>query len=178
MVTFENFPLKRDFGRFEITDVVLYRDIDRLITLANKYRNLFRHNFLSSEVCSVEQTKQYFESYRHNRDTKIMYAVSVSSELVAHYGLKRFSADHVLLDNAMRFTTKGGRELLAIVQNELITLVRSLISPDVSICLVVKKNNFSALRLHNQYNLQEFGDDEYGIFELDRSRFLGARLLA
>ena len=96
-----------------------------------------------------------------------MYVITKDDELIGHYGL-RFAKDNiVMLDNAVRFSPAGGRDLFPAIQSRLLGYLRNF-WPDSLPSIIVKRENPFSMALHNKFMPIEFADHFYQDFCLDK----------
>ena len=79
-------------------------DFDQFVFLANKFRNIFRNNFVYNSPLSYEESYSFFSNL--NKDnSRVWYAISYKEEWVGHFGVKDLGNKNILLDNALRFSS-------------------------------------------------------------------------
>ena len=160
---------------FEINESSLYQiphidNFDQFVFLANKFRNLFRNNFSYNEPFSYEESYSFLSAL--NKDSsRVWYAISFQEEWIGHFGVKFLGDKNILLDNALRFSPKGGKPLFTDIKNVLISHIR-LNLPDYNILIVIKKSNTLSLNFHADVDFQDYPEVSlYKKLDLDPAHF-------
>lgn len=117
-----------------------------------KFRNLFNNFFVDTKKTTYLRTSNYLKKIENNKD-HLMYCIFYKKELIGQYGLKHLGKKRIELDNAIRFSTLGGRKLFDIIQKKMFRLIRKN-NKGFNILIVVKKNNLSALKLHKKFKFK------------------------
>ena len=138
---------------FRLADVVLcnFRNFTNREILVEKlvwYRNMFRHNFLNTNRVTTESTEKYIHDVVNNTKMRVMYAVTLENTLIGVYGMKEFSGNRFLLDNAMRFSRKGGKSLFSDIGKCLISSLYEIEGHSL-VFTAIKNGNKLATGLHS-----------------------------
>ena len=155
--------------RLEISDCTLVslsqiEDLQGYIKKLNRARNFFRHNFGDSKISSLDNTQFYVEKVIENSQSQKLYGIYLDSILIGQYGLRACDMNYILLDNAIRFESKGPRDIFHQTSVLLIQMLLD-INPGTKILIAIKAGNIHAKRLH--------GYGKYSPVSLDISRKLG-----
>ena len=146
------------------------KDFDNFVFLANKYRNIFRNNFLNTSKIELHESMIFFKSLDNDK-SRLLYAISWNDIWIGHFGLRIMGSKIVLLDNAIRFSAKGGKLAFNHINNLLIDLVQKLL-PDYKIIIILSRSNKAALKLHSDHEFIDCDEDVYTAFDIDISRYL------
>ena len=144
-------------------------NFDQFVFLANKYRNIFRNNFLNNARVSYEDSDSFFSNLGQDK-SRILYAISYKDEWIGHFGLRFLGNKNIMLDNAIRFSPKGGRTLFKDINFELIRHLRSYL-PDYNTLIIVKKGNTPALKLHQGMGFKDCSQGYYDDLSIDSLNF-------
>jgi hypothetical protein len=145
------------------------RNFDEFVILANKFRNIFRNNFLNTSKVSLEQSNFFFKNLDLDA-SRILYAISYNQEWIGHFGLRKFKSKNIMLDNAVRFSPKGGKSLFRDINLALINHIQSFL-PEHNILIMIKKGNASAFKLHTGLGFEECSQKNYNEFCVDSTEF-------
>ena len=106
-----SFPDKFDLSGSSLHKLPFIKNFDQFVTLANKFRNIFRNNFIYNESLSYDESYSFLKNL--NKDhSRVWYAESFEGEWIGHFGVKSIGKKNILLDNALRFSPKGGKSFL------------------------------------------------------------------
>jgi len=140
-------------------------DFDQFVFLANKFRNIFRNNFVYNPPLSYEESYSFFSNL--NKDnSRVWYAISYKEEWVGHFGVRDLGNKNILLDNALRFSSKGGKSLFKDINHALIKHIRRYL-PDYKILIIVKKSNTLSLKLHEDMDFKDCSESYYKKLSID-----------
>jgi hypothetical protein len=141
------------------------KNFERFVFLANKYRNIFRNNFLNNAQIPLEDSKIFFSNLDKD-NSRILYGISYNEEWIGHFGLKLLGNKDIMLDNAIRFSAKGGKKLFRDINLELIKQVKINLV-DYDIFIIIKKGNTTALNLHIGLGFTDCNKDYYDMYSID-----------
>ena len=165
-----SFPQNFDVNESSLYQIPNINNFDQFVFLANKFRNLFRNNFSYNTPISYEESYSFLSAL--NKDTsRIWYAISYKEKWIGHFGVKYLGDKNILLDNALRFSPKGGKPLFTDIKNALISHIR-LHLPDYNILIVIKKSNTLSLNFHADVDFKNYSEISlYNKLELDPTHF-------
>lgn len=146
------------FENFDVDEAQLHRlpnidDYDKFVQLANKYRNIFRDNFSYSEPLSYQESYSFLNNLGED-NSRVWYGVSFKKEWIGQFGVRNLGDNNLCLDNALRFSAKGGKDLFKAINRVLINHIRQYL-PDYNILIIVKKSNKLALKLHSGFGFKD-----------------------
>jgi hypothetical protein len=167
---FCKFPLKYNIEEIQLRKLPDIEDLDNFIKLANKYRNIFRNNFINSAYVPYEDSKKFFKSLNYD-DSRILYAISINKTWIGHFGARHLDDESILLDNAMRFSNIGGKDLFKKINLSIINLIRKNL-PFFKILIIVDRANISALKLHEELDYVECSKKIYKKMSIDSSKYI------
>lgn len=167
---FYKFPKKYHVGEVALQKLPNIEDLDSFIKLANKFRNIFRNNFLNQAYIPYEESDEFFSNL-HSDGSRILYAISLHGTWIGHFGARYFEDKNIALDNAMRFSPIGGKDLFKKINLSLIDLIRKNL-PEHNILIIVDKKNTSALKLHEELNYRECPKKMYEKISIDSSSYI------
>ena len=162
------------YKEFHIEDAVLKKlpKIDKFedfVKLANKYRNVFRNNFQNDSFVPYEESLTFFSNLDSD-PSRALYAISIKNDWIGHFGLKLFDSKTVLLDNALRFSNKGSKDLFRKINLFFIDFILNFDS-SLRIAIIIERNNLMARRLQKGLNVIEGSLEEYQNLGVDLKRF-------
>ena len=165
-----SFPKNLEINESSLYQIPHIDNFDQFVFLANKFRNLFRNNFSYNEPFSYEESYSFLSAL--NKDSsRVWYAISFQEEWIGHFGVKFLGDKNILLDNALRFSPKGGKPLFTDIKNALISHIR-LNLPDYNILIVIKKSNTLSLNFHADVDFQDYPEVSlYKKLDLDPAHF-------
>ena len=165
-----SFPKNLEINESSLYQIPYIDNFDQFVFLANKFRNLFRNNFSYNEPFSYEESYSFLSAL--NKDSsRVWYAISFQEEWIGHFGVKFLGDKNILLDNALRFSPKGGKPLFTDIKNALISHIR-LNLPDYNILIVIKKSNTLSLNFHADVDFQDYSEVSlYKKLDLDPAHF-------
>jgi len=159
IINLEKLPLEILHSDFNLICVSVFHDKDQLIDKIYNFRNLFKDNFNDNSVTSREGTINYVSTIINNQSDRKMYVIMINSKIIGHYCLKHCHNNRVLLDNAVRFSSFGPRNIFSTVSKVLVQeLLKNFSSP--IIFTAIKNGNIAANKIHN-----------YGVFIKNREKF-------
>jgi hypothetical protein len=154
----ENLEFNLVQDAFYLKSFHLIDEKDEFASKLNRYRNLFRDFFGDSSEVSLASTMLYLSNYTPERSDRRLYGIFCNDTLVGQYGLRIFQNQYILLDNAIRFSPSGPRDLFARVGALLVKAITDL-EPEAFIFTAIRVGNSFAENIHS-----------YGVFNtLDTS---------
>lgn len=165
---FYKFPKTYHVGEVTLQKLPNIEDLDSFINLANKFRNIFRKNFLNQAYVPYEESNEFFSNLDSD-SSRILYAISLHGTWIGHFGARYYKDKNIGLDNALRFSPIGGKDLFKKINLSLINLIRKNL-PEHNILIIVDKKNTSALKLHEELNYRECSKEMYEKMSIDSSR--------
>tara|TARA_B110000008_G_C16805555_1_gene498523 strand:- start:108 stop:644 length:537 start_codon:yes stop_codon:yes gene_type:complete len=165
----ESFP-----DQFYINGSSLHRlpcieNFDEFVALSNKYRNIFRSNFQHNDPFSYDESFSFLKNLIKD-NSRVWYAISFEEEWIGQFGVKYLGKQKILLDNAVRFSSKGGQSIFKDINHLLIEHIKTYL-PDHNILIIVKKSNSHVMQLHEGFSFKECKKDFYEQFFIDSSSF-------
>lgn len=168
--TFINFPDNFNIGEVSLSKIPDVDDLDGFIFLANKYRNIFRNNFLDNAYIPYENSIVFFQNLK-NDSSRVLYGISLNGNWIGHFGAKDLGDNNIVLDNAIRFSPLGGRDLFKLINLSLIELIKKNL-PNHNILIIVETKNISALKLHKGIDFKDCSNLFYENLSIDPSNYL------
>ena len=164
IINLEKLPLEILHDDFSLICISVFDDKDLLVDKICNFRNLFKDNFNDNSVTSREGTINYVSTIINNQRDRKMYVIMMNSEIIGHYCLKHCGNNRVLLDNAVRFSSSGPRNIFSTVSKILVQeLLKKFSSP--VIFTAIKNENIAAKKIHNYgafiKNKEKFSDLNY-----------------
>jgi len=172
---FYKFPQKYHIGKVTLQKLPNIEDLDSFIKLANKFRNIFRNNFLNQAYIPHEESYEFFSNLNDD-SSRILYAISLDGTWIGHFGARYFVDKNIVVDNAMRFSPIGGKDLFKKINLSLIDLIRKHL-PEHNILIIIDKKNTSALKLQEELNYRECSKEMYEKMSIDSSSYIMKILL-
>jgi 2-polyprenyl-3-methyl-5-hydroxy-6-metoxy-1,4-benzoquinol methylase len=159
IINLEKLPLKINHNDFRLICSSLFADKNTLIDKIYNFRNLFKDNFNDNSVTSREGTINYVLTINNNQSDRKMYVILINNEIIGHYCLKHCDNNRVLLDNAVRFSSSGPRNIFSTISQVLVNeLLKNFTTP--VIFTAIKNENIAAKKIHN-----------YGVFIKNKEKF-------
>lgn len=117
-----------------------------------KFRNLFNYFFVDTKKTTLSMTSKYLEKVSKNKGN-LMYCIFYKRKLIGQYGIEYLGKKRISLDNAIRFSPLGGKELFNLIEKKLLNLI---INNNLGyyILIIVNKNNFLSVNMHNKFNFK------------------------
>lgn len=166
---FADFPDSFNVNTASLHKVPKIKNFEDFVFLANKYRNIFRNNFLTKDYISYEQSHLFFTNL--NKDySRILYAICFEEKWVGHFGLRNLGNKNIMLDNALRFSAQGGSSLFKDINHALIKSIKFYL-PNHNILIIVKKDNINALQLHEDMNFNDCSQYYYDNLSIDSKNY-------
>jgi len=144
-------------------------DFEKFVFLANKYRNIFRNNFVYSAPLSYDESYSFLVNL-HKDNSRIWYAISYKEEWIGHFGVRHLGNKNILLDNAIRFSSNGGKTLFKDINHALIERIRNNLY-DYNILIIIKKSNTLSLKLHEEMDFKDCSKAYYEDLSIESCDF-------
>jgi hypothetical protein len=167
---FYKLPKKYHVGKVTLQKLPNIEDLDSFIKLANKFRNIFRNHFLNQAYVPYEESYEFFCNLNYD-SSRVLYAISLHGTWIGHFGARYFKDKNIVLDNALRFSPIGGKDLFKKINLSLINLIRKSL-PEHNILIIVDRKNTSALKLHGELNFRECPEKMYEKMSIDSSSYI------
>lgn len=156
-------------GDIILRKVPLIDHFEDFVYLANKYRNLFRNNFQDNSLIPYKESLSFFLNLELD-SSRVLYAISMKDEWIGHFGFRILDNSSVLLDNALRFSNNGGKDLFQKINLLFIDFIFKS-DPDIKIAIILERKNTNALNLHKNINFRELSDVEHQKLGVDYKKF-------
>lgn len=166
---FYKFPKEYKIEEVRLQKLPEIKDLENFIKLANKFRNIFRNNFVNNSYIPYKESHNFFSNLKLD-NSRILYAISLHKEWIGHFGARDLGNKYIVLDNAMRFSPLGGKDLFKKVNLSIINFIKQNVE-DHKILIIVEHNNTSALKLHEDLDFRECSKILYKKFSIDPSKY-------
>jgi len=168
--TFSQFPIKYNIGEVKLQRLPDVEGLDSFIKLANKFRNIFRNNFLNKNYVSHKESVKFFKNLNSD-NSRILYAISYNQTWIGHFGARYLDDKNIMLDNAVRFSPEGGKELFKKINLSIINLIRKH-HPTNDILIIVDRKNVLSLKLHGELDYRECSKELYENLSINSENYI------
>ena len=166
---FCKFPKEYKIEEVRLQKLPEINDLEGFIKLSNKFRNIFRNNFVNNSIIPYEESHNFFSNLKLD-NSRVLYAISLHNEWIGHFGARDYGNKYIVLDNAMRFSPLGGKDLFKKVNLSIINFINQYLD-DHKILIVIEHNNTSALKLHEDLDFKECSKILYKKLSIDPSKY-------
>lgn len=153
-------PENIECGTFRLTSYSVFENKKEFAASLNYFRNFFRSNFGDPSYVTLSSTDTYLSAYDALNDERMMFVITNDDLLVGQYGLKNLGKNRILLDNAVRFSANGPRDLFKIVSVLLIKQLL-LIDDNTKIMTAIKGTNIHANAMHSYGKFRPLEKNEF-----------------
>jgi hypothetical protein len=154
MDIFKNYPTKIFINR----DVFclqhnLIKNKKEHIEKLKQFRNLFNYFFVDTKKTTTDMTSKFLNNISNNNN-HLMYCIFYKKKLIGQYGMKYSGKKRISLDNAIRFSSLGGKKIFNIIEKKLLNLIVKN-NFGYNIIIMVNKKNLAAINMHKKFKFKD-----------------------